>query len=128
MNEMKTHFAALVIAVVCITVRTFTEQEMLEMFCSFPDPLMIRWIDCIMEDAPESVQQVSNILYECISKKWEVIGTADSVLAFICYPEINEDESVRSCGAKNNITAFVPTNEELDSLKAKIRPCFISAK
>uniref|UniRef100_A0A224XFD2 Putative venom gland protein n=1 Tax=Megacormus gertschi TaxID=1843536 RepID=A0A224XFD2_9SCOR len=125
---MKVFLTAALIAFVCATTQAFTDKETHEMFCSIPDPLAARWIDCIIKDAPESISKITGIIFECVDKYWEVTGPGDSILGVICYPEIVEDPNVKDCVEEKGKDLPHPSTEELQSMEEKIGPCFASAK
>ncbi|XP_023229085.1 venom protein 7.1-like [Centruroides sculpturatus] len=92
------------------SVRAFVIEEILDAFCSTPQHLFKRYLNCTLNESPELFRKASDIVYNCVDEYFENDGKLEGFVLFLCDKYVQDDEDVKSClQRKEN---FIPNPKE----------------
>lgn len=125
---MKKIITIFLLSVVSWSVRAFTGEEILNLLCSIPEKYMFRFIGCVLDESPSSIEKISDLMYQCVGQYYENNGKIDSIRLLMCYDYVHEDEDVNNCFVEESKNLTIPSASEQVEFRTRIDDCMFSAK
>ncbi|XP_067141516.1 venom protein 29-like [Centruroides vittatus] len=108
-------------------VQSFTPDEFQDAVCSIPDKYLLRFLNCTISRAPKIIQKVSDIVYECVDKFYEVDGKFDALLTYACDNNVLRDMEIDECLREKGKDLGEPDHQDVSTVNESVQYCLLRA-